>query len=356
MTCVPHCTHGRPKAFRLWIAAAMFVALAASAASAGFTFNTAPAPGGFVQACASPSTPGVTYAPGEDIFPYYVAGQTNEMSFTGVNAATSAANYSGGNTTNSSSVACGMGYGSYVAANNAPNSSFFADAAANGGWSEIFTVNNPALTGQAGFMQFTLHANGTLQASGFAGAGSFTITGYKDSAQLMANPLFSPGNSDPIGTDRQYGYWAVASDFSTLNRTVAGAVTFAVPITFGTPFKLGIYAMARAGMRSSSGVQGNSNSTCNFTDGFSWGGIVNIYHNGAPIAGNTVVSASGVNWNGPVGPPNPADLNGDGVVDGADLGILLGSWGPCPGCEADLNGDGVVDGADLGMLLGNWGT
>jgi len=24
------------------------------------------------------------------------------------------------------------------------------------------------------------------------------------------------------------------------------------------------------------------------------------------------------------------DLNGDGVVNGADLGILLGSWGPCP--------------------------
>ena len=53
----------------------------------------------------------------------------------------------------------------------------------------------------------------------------------------------------------------------------------------------------------------------------------------------------------------PADLNGDGVVDGADLGLLLGAWGPCPpgGCPADLNGDGVVDGADLGLLLGAWG-
>ena len=25
-----------------------------------------------------------------------------------------------------------------------------------------------------------------------------------------------------------------------------------------------------------------------------------------------------------------ADLNGDGIVDGADLTILLGSWGDCP--------------------------
>ncbi len=53
-------------------------------------------------------------------------------------------------------------------------------------------------------------------------------------------------------------------------------------------------------------------------------------------------------------PSNPADLNGDGIVDGADLGILLLNWGACEGCAADLNGDGVVDGADLGILLLNW--
>lgn len=51
-------------------------------------------------------------------------------------------------------------------------------------------------------------------------------------------------------------------------------------------------------------------------------------------------------------PTVPGDLNGDGVVDGADLGILLGAWGSRgPG---DLNDDGTVDGADLGILLGNW--
>jgi len=49
----------------------------------------------------------------------------------------------------------------------------------------------------------------------------------------------------------------------------------------------------------------------------------------------------------------PADLNLDGVVDGADLGELLGAWGqPC--AAPDLNNDGVVDGADLGLLLGSW--
>ena len=52
------------------------------------------------------------------------------------------------------------------------------------------------------------------------------------------------------------------------------------------------------------------------------------------------------------------DLNGDGSVDGADLGLLLGAWGTdggiSAGASADLNGDGTVDGADLGLLLGAW--
>jgi len=49
------------------------------------------------------------------------------------------------------------------------------------------------------------------------------------------------------------------------------------------------------------------------------------------------------------------DLDGSGVIDGADLGALLGAWGT-PGSPADLDGDGNVGGADLGVLLGNWGT
>ena len=49
----------------------------------------------------------------------------------------------------------------------------------------------------------------------------------------------------------------------------------------------------------------------------------------------------------------PGDLDGNGVVNGADLAILLGAWGTAgPG---DLNNDGVVNGADLAVLLGNWG-
>jgi hypothetical protein len=51
----------------------------------------------------------------------------------------------------------------------------------------------------------------------------------------------------------------------------------------------------------------------------------------------------------------PGDMNYDGLIDGADLGALLGEWGSSD-THADLNHDGNVDGADLGMLLGQWGA
>lgn len=50
----------------------------------------------------------------------------------------------------------------------------------------------------------------------------------------------------------------------------------------------------------------------------------------------------------------PGDLNGDGEVDGADLGLLLADWDEVSG-PANINGIGAVDGADLGILLSNWG-
>jgi hypothetical protein len=50
----------------------------------------------------------------------------------------------------------------------------------------------------------------------------------------------------------------------------------------------------------------------------------------------------------------PEDLDGDGVVQGSDLGILFIQWGG-PG-TADLDGDGIVQGSDLGLLFVGWGA
>jgi hypothetical protein len=47
-----------------------------------------------------------------------------------------------------------------------------------------------------------------------------------------------------------------------------------------------------------------------------------------------------------------ADINRDGKVDGADLGLLLSGWGQAG--ATDLNQDGATNGADLGSLLSAW--
>ena len=58
-------------------------------------------------------------------------------------------------------------------------------------------------------------------------------------------------------------------------------------------------------------------------------------------------------WFDPGTPSNPADLNGDGRVDGADLSQVLADWAATDS-PADINGDGLVDGADLALVLIAW--
>ena len=82
-----------------------------------------------------------------------------------------------------------------------------------------------------------------------------------------------------------------------------------------------------------------------------WAGEVNGDH--AKLAIN------GCLWLNPVPPPPPAcdaDVNGDRLVNGSDLAMVLQSWGPCAGCAADVNNDNSVDGADLAVVLQAWGT
>jgi uncharacterized protein (DUF2141 family) len=49
----------------------------------------------------------------------------------------------------------------------------------------------------------------------------------------------------------------------------------------------------------------------------------------------------------------PADLNGDGMMDLMDVGILLASYEVDAG--GDVDGDGDTDLSDLGVLLAGYG-
>jgi hypothetical protein len=50
------------------------------------------------------------------------------------------------------------------------------------------------------------------------------------------------------------------------------------------------------------------------------------------------------------------DLNLDGIVNAADLAVLLSFWGWVNPPMGDLTGDGLIGAADLSVLLSNWGS
>jgi Calcineurin-like phosphoesterase/PEP-CTERM motif len=52
-------------------------------------------------------------------------------------------------------------------------------------------------------------------------------------------------------------------------------------------------------------------------------------------------------------PPNPADVNFDGVVNIFDINFISAHWGQT-GAEGDANGDGIVDIFDVNLVSANW--
>ncbi len=54
--------------------------------------------------------------------------------------------------------------------------------------------------------------------------------------------------------------------------------------------------------------------------------------------------------------PEPADVNEDGIVNSADLGLVIGAWGQCEGCREDISGDGFVNAIDIGLLIASWSS
>ena len=73
----------------------------------------------------------------------------------------------------------------------------------------------------------------------------------------------------------------------------------------------------------------------------------------APCAMAVLLGLAGT---GRLGAQCPADLDGDALVGGEDLTVLLSNWGPCAAdCTGDLDGDGSIGGADLTFLLESWG-
>lgn len=91
----------------------------------------------------------------------------------------------------------------------------------------------------------------------------------------------------------------------------------------------------------------------------------NLYQHGLTFAEAAYASLPVLSWQHiPLGDPLarvlvlpevPGDINGDGIVDAADLGLLISAFGTSA-VAPDLNGDCAVDAADLGLLIENFGN
>ena len=72
------------------------------------------------------------------------------------------------------------------------------------------------------------------------------------------------------------------------------------------------------------------------------------------LAANETIEEDPIAWTIELRKANQvADINGDGIVNSADQGLLMASWNT-DDYRSDLNLDGTVDSGDLGILLSQW--
>jgi len=269
----------------------------------------------------------------------------SQTSIVGGSAAASASNsgVSGGvGFANSASSSAGPKAVHLDATNASAVQSDFAAGMANAGFTEQVTLTGG--TGTAVWV-IPIEVFGTLKASGLGADATLNVAAYKDRLGLGAetpspgdvadaifvalnSPIFrgiAPGSS----TDLENVAWTAddrgPGDPMTLQTlAVSDTVWFAVPITFGTAFDLGIFANVRAGeLASGAGTDPNSTSL-DFHDTIFWGGPGYIVTDGGegPITRDfRITTATGTDLS------TPFSDGGAGVPEPAEWTLLLAGFG-----------------------------
>jgi subtilisin family serine protease len=165
------------------------------------------------------------------------------------------------------------------------------------------------------------------------------ISGAKASFSTFGPGLFISAPGENILTTDRMG----TAGYSNGNTTVIDGTSFASPYAAGVAaLVLSVNPdLSPSEVETILAATAKDRGTPGYNTTFGWG-IVDA-HAAALAALDTLPGTS-----------CPADLDGSGTVDSADLLILLAAWGPCD-CPEDLNGSGEVDSADLLELLSAWG-
>lgn len=186
----------------------------------------------------------------------------------------------------------------------------FPDAVVNAGWNDDLTIQptNPAYNGMAGYYVFPIFLNGALSTTGPDGLAQLWLNIYQNgqmvgsdySAQdsaayafFLANntthngPIFSSWDSEMVGYE---------SNSSAPVELANATVWFAVPVTLGQQFELGVWVGISAG-EGSSGASAGTDMAAVDPPSMSWGGPGYVVVGGNTISAIDITSQSGFNYN-----------------------------------------------------------
>lgn len=149
------------------------------------------------------------------------------------------------------------GAGTVTLKQSVPTNGGGGNPSARAYWDDVFTVNNPALTGQAGTARFTVHLTGGMQGSWSGGA--YGTLHYDASVQAFNEVVYN-GAIDYI------------NGFTGVPYSNARTFTIDEPFTYGTPFEvLFSVGISTGGQGGTDTDPGSAVTSANFTlssDGF----------------------------------------------------------------------------------------
>ncbi|MDR7331814.1 PEP-CTERM sorting domain-containing protein [Roseateles asaccharophilus] len=185
----------------------------------------------------------------------------------------------------------------------ANNSSGFAAAESTAGWTDTWTLMpaNPSQIGQNAVLSFSVHLDGVLD--GLPTGNSYTRIG----SQVWLNNAAVGGQNFRVQGQGQGGF--------PFHQVINQDLSFSVTVKLGTPFELGIFSRASAGV-AGAGPNWFSEASSDFASTLTWQGI-----SGVTLAGNaidyTLSSQSGIDWTvayAPVPEPSVALLLSAGLL------------------------------------------
>jgi hypothetical protein len=151
------------------------------------------------------------------------------------------------------------------------------------GWIDTLTILDPSSTGQVAMVSVVLNASGALLADG---------PNVVALLQLIVS-------SELAGLNLHQPFYQIQSTGPS-PQPINDTLVLDLPFIVGTPGQMLVRAQARA-MTSSATSFGNNVSDVEFLNTISWGGIADIAVGGISILPDAVVlSASGVDWTGPI--------------------------------------------------------